>query len=454
MGEPRMADAKCRWQCPEDWSEWSQWLAAGLHARNRWRLPVLLVGILFAHGRRTVTTWLRAAGVSDDFQDYFYFLAALGRKTESVATQLLLLLLRTLPLPNRILAVIDDTPTKRYGPMVEGADIHHNPTPGPADQKYLYGHIWVTLSLAVRHPCFGPLALPLRAMLYVRQKTMAKIPKWRGWTFATKLVLAARLVEWIAPIVKQAGKTLWIVVDGGYVKTPFLKRALRAGVTVVGRLRKDAALRDLPRQLRRGQRRARGRPPKYGKNKISLGRRAAHREGWETAQCTIYGKTVAKLYKTFLATYPPVGGLIRVVIVLEDHDWFPFFSTDPNATAVEIIEAFADRATIEQDFHDVKEVWGAGQQQVRNIWTNLAVYHLNLWMHTLVELWSWGRPQDELCDRSLSPWDDADRRPSHADRRKALRRRIIEHELSTLAAVQRLPRKILLLAQRLMALAV
>ena len=454
MGEPRMADAKCRWQCPEDWSEWSQWLAAGLHARNRWRLPVLLVGILFAHGRRTVTTWLRAAGVSDDFQDYFYFLAALGRKTESVATQLLLLLLRTLPLPNRILAVIDDTPTKRYGPMVEGADIHHNPTPGPADQKYLYGHIWVTLSLAVRHPCFGPLALPLRAMLYVRQKTMAKIPKWRGWTFATKLVLAARLVEWIAPLVKQAGKTLWIVVDGGYVKTPFLKRALRAGVTVVGRLRKDAALRDLPRQLRRGQRRARGRPPKYGKNKISLGRRAAHREGWETAQCTIYGKTVAKLYKTFLATYPPVGGLIRVVIVLEDHDWFPFFSTDPNATAVEIIEAFADRATIEQDFHDVKEVWGAGQQQVRNIWTNLAVYHLNLWMHTLVELWSWGRPQDELCDRSLSPWDDADRRPSHADRRKALRRRIIEHELSTLAAVQRLPRKILLLAQRLMALAV
>jgi hypothetical protein len=159
-----MANSICRWQPPEDWSEWSQWLAAGLHARNRWRLPVLLVGILFAHGRRTVTTWLRAADVSDDFQDYYYFLAALGRKTKSVATRLLVLLLRTLPLPNRLLAVIDDTPTKRYGPKVEGADIHHNPTPGPADQKYLYGHIWVTLSLAVRHPCFGALALPLQAM--------------------------------------------------------------------------------------------------------------------------------------------------------------------------------------------------------------------------------------------------------------------------------------------------
>jgi hypothetical protein len=448
-----MADSICRWQCPEDWSEWSQWLAAGLHARNRWRLPVLLTGILFAHGRRTVTTWLRAAGVSDDYQDYYYFLAALGRKTKSVATQLLLLVLQTLPLPDRILAVIDDTPTKRYGPHVEGAGIHHNPTPGPADQKYLYGHIWVTLSLAVRHPRFGALALPLRAMLYVRQKTMAKIPKWRGWTFATKLVLAARLVEWIAPIIKKAGKTLWVVVDGGYVKAPFLKRALRAGVTVIGRLRKDAALRDLPPQPRLGKRRRRGRPPKYGKNKISLVKRAAHRDGWQTAQCTIYGKTVTKLYKTFLATYRPVGGVIRVVIVEEDHNWFPFFSTDPNATAVEIIEAFADRATIEQDFHDVKEVWGASQQQVRNIWCNMAVYHLNLWMHTQVELWCWNRSHDELCDRRLSPWDDAERRPSHADRRKALQRHIMEHELSTLAAVRRLPQEILHLTKRLMALA-
>ncbi len=108
-------------------------VVAGLHARNRWRLPVLLVGILFAQGRRTVTTWLRTAGVSDGFHDYSYFLATVGRKTNSVATELLALVLRTLPLPDRLLDVIDDSPTKRYGPKVEGADIHHNPTPGPAD---------------------------------------------------------------------------------------------------------------------------------------------------------------------------------------------------------------------------------------------------------------------------------------------------------------------------------
>jgi hypothetical protein len=137
----------------------------------------------------------------------------------------------------------------------------------------------VTLSLAVRHPCFGALALPLRAMLYVRQKTMARIPPRRGWAFATKLVLAARLVEWMAPIIKKAGKTLWIVIDGGYVKKPFLKQALHAGAMIVGRLRKDAALRDLPRMLWQGKRRGRGRPIKYGRNKVRLTKRAAHRQG-------------------------------------------------------------------------------------------------------------------------------------------------------------------------------
>ena len=449
-----MANSKCRWECPEQWSEWSEWLAAGLHARNRWRLPVLMTGMLLASGRRTVTTWLRAAGVSDDFQAYYYFLTRVGRKSESIATQLVALLLRALPLPARVLLVIDDSPTNRYGPKVEGADVHHNPTPGPANQPFLYGHLWVTISLTLRHPEWGALALPLRAMLYVRKKTMATIPKSRGWQrFATKLQLAARLVEWIVPLLKKTEKTVWIVVDGGYTKRPFLQRALKTGVVVVGRLRKDAALRDLPPKRKKGGRRGRGRPRKYGKNRLSLAKRAGQQRGWKTLACTLYGEATTKTYKTFLATYAPVGGVLRVVLVKEDHGWYAFFCTDPNASVQEILEAFADRVPIEQDFHDVKEVWGSGQQQVRNIGTNLAVYNLNLWMHTLVELWAWNKSHEELCDRSDSPWDDAQRRPSHANRRKALRRQILRNELSTITTTWSLPRKIIQLAENLMALA-
>ena len=167
----------------------------------------------------------------------------------------------------------------------------------------------------------------------------------------------------------------------------------------------------------------------------------------------MYNETVTKTYKTFLATYAPVGDVIRIVLVQEDHGWHAFFCTDPDASVVEILEAFADRATIEQDFHDVKEVWGAGQQQVRNIWTNVAVYNLNLWMHTLVEIWAWNQTHEQLCDRSDSPWDDADRRPSHANRRRALRQLIMQNELSALKAAWWLPRKFIDLAQRIMTLA-
>lgn len=445
--------AKPNWKCPDDWSEWNEWLAAGLHARNRWRLPVLFVGILFAHGRRTVTTWLRAAGVSPDYVNYYYFIASVGRNASRVATQLLALVLRTLPLPERLLAVIDDSPTKRYGPKVEGADIHRNPTPGPADQKYLYGHIWVTLSLALRHPLWGALALPLRAMLYVRKRTIALIPRKRGWKFHTKLQLGAKLVVWMAEIVQKAGKKMWVVVDGFYGKRPFLKPVMAAGVVVVGRLRKDAGLRHLPPKPPPGKRRGPGRPPTYGKKKISLAKRAGQKRGWQQVQCTLYGEVVTKTIKTFLATWQPAGGLIRVVLIKEDDGWVPLFCSDPEASVVDILEAFADRATIEQDFHDVKEVWGAGQQQVRNIWTNVGVFHLNLWMHTLVELWAWKRSHEELCDRSDSPWDDAERRPSHADRRKALREQIIQNEFSAITHAWWLPRKIRQLVERLMNLA-
>ena len=98
-------------------------------------------------------------------------------------------------------------------------------------------------------------------------------------------------------------------------------------------------------------------------------------------------------------------------------------------------------------------MWGAGQRQVRNIWTNLAVYTLNPWMHSLAELWAWNKSGKQLVDRADSPWDDPARRPSHANRRKALRNQIVRNELSAIATNWTLPRKIIQLTKDLMALA-
>jgi hypothetical protein len=433
---------------------WIERLTVHLDARVSWRLLPLLTGFLFATGRRTVSSWLRAGALSNDYQDYYYFLSSLGHKVKALATVLLHIVVEVIVPDGRILLALDDTPSKRYGPKVEGAGVHHNPTPGPAGAPFLYGHNWVTLAWVARHPLWGAIGLPLLARMYVRRKDIAAqcLTLLRKVTFQTKLVMAAELVEWAATWLRPLGRALWVVADGAYAKRPFLKAALAAGTIVVSRLRKDAALFDVPVPAPAGQR-GRGRPRTYGRNKLSLAKRAGQRRGWRLVTLVLYGEEVTKRYKTFLATYRPAGGLVRVVLVEEEPGaWRAYFCTKADATVTEILEAVADRAAIEQVFHDVKEVHGVGQAQVRNYWSNVAVYHVQLWWHTLIELWAWHRPATALVDRSLSPWDDADRRPSHADRRNALRRQCLQEEYQAAAGDGAVPRKIQNLWRRVLRL--
>jgi hypothetical protein len=439
------------WNLPSEVVSWIAQMSFVLDRRIAGRLLSLFVGALFAQGRQTVASWLRGGELGREFKLYYYFLGSLGRNVKSVAGVLFRIAVQWIAPGDRLLLAIDDTPTKRYGPLVEGAGVHHNPTPGPADQKFVYGHVWVTLSWVVRHAWWGAIGLPLLAMLYVRQKNLKGIPPWYKVKFQTKLQQAASLVEWAVETLHVLGKVVWIVADGAYAKRPFLQRALAAGTVVVSRLRKDAALWSVPEKVEPG-RRGRGRPSKYGKNKISLAKRAGHRQGWQHSDFVLYGEEVHKTYKTFLATYKPVGGLIRVVLVKEAHGWFAYFCTKADAEVQEILEAVADRAAIEQNFHDLKEVHGAGKQQVRNYWANIAVYHVTMWWHTLIELWAWKKPQRKLTDRSASPWDDPDRRPSHADRRNALRRQCLENEFQREADASGSSRKIHRLWQRVLKL--
>ena len=65
---------------------------------------------------------------------------------------------------------------------------------------------------------------------------------------------------------------------------------------------------------------------------------------------------------------------------------------------------------------------------MRNLWTSVAAFDLNLWARTLVECWAWHKRAEDIRDRSDSPWDAPERRPSHADRRQALRRPTLQNE--------------------------
>jgi hypothetical protein len=119
--------------------------------------------------------------------------------------------------------------------------------------------------------------------------------------------------------------------------------------------------------------------------------------------------------------------MVQTLVVRESKDCFrAFMCSDLTASAVEILEAVADRYTFEQNFSDIKEIEGAGRQQVRTLGSNVGAFHLNLWLHSMIELWAWNKSARTLCNRSDSPWDDVWRRPSHADKCAALRREVLK----------------------------
>jgi SRSO17 transposase len=433
--------------------QWFARLASVLDRRSAPRLALLFLGALLARGRRTVTSWIRAAGLSDQFRSCYTAVAAAGKKAETIAAYLVTAVVKPLLSGvERLTLALDDTPTERYGPHVQGAGVHHNPTPGPAGSAYVYGHVFVVLALLVTHPAWGVIALPLLARLYVRKKDIPGIdPKHRP-EFRTKLELAVELLRWASFWLGLLGKPIWVVADGAYAKANFLKPAKALGMTVVSRLRCDAALWSLPPEVPLDQR-GPGRPRVYGTERISLAKRAGQRRGWTTEAFTLYGERVSKRYKTFLATWKPAGGMIRVVLVDEPTGWRAYFCTDPAATVADLLTAVADRFSLEITFRDCKEIVGAGQQQVRFIWANIGAFHVCLWTFTMTEAWAWTRPADELVDRSDSPWDSPLRRPSHADKRRAWRRALLAEEIRAVLRLGVTEGEIQATAERLLSLA-
>ena len=400
-----------------------------LDKRIAFRFPIVVAGAFLARGRRTAASWFKAAGVKEDWDRFYELLQSVGKNATSL----------TMPLVHRIMQrfdpgedgywtlAIDDSPTQRFGPCVEAANIHHNPTPGPGDGPWLYGHNWVCLAMLVRHRFFGVIALPLLSRLYVRKVDIPALKERYNWEFRTKHQLALELCRRVMGLLRGLGsKAKFLVVfDGAYAARELVRSLLSEGAVVVTRIRSDAKLFDLPVN-KKGQR---GRPRKYGKNRMSLSRRASRRDGWETIRYNCRGVLTEGRYKTFLATSHIAGGAVRVVLLEHSSgNWAAYMSTDPSMSVERILQTVSDRWAIEEHFHDVKEIWGAGEQQVRNVWSNIGCWHLCTWLYTLVELECWDHPSEELVDRSDRPWDNPDRRPSHADRRRAIARKMLREE--------------------------
>ena len=207
----------------------------------------------------------------------------------------------------RLLLAIDDTPTPRYGPYVEGC--WHPPQPQPRPRRRE-----VRLRPRLGHPgrpgqaprlghhrlaLAGPALHPRKRRGQAAPRAPAPLPHQAG---AGRR--AAALAESLGrpPLRAALGGGRWRLRQEA---VPEARQASTAA-SVVSRLRKDAALCVAARA--QAGRPARARRPTYGKKRIVLAKRAGQTRGWQQVECVQYGEKVTKTIKTFLATWRPAGG--------------------------------------------------------------------------------------------------------------------------------------------------
>jgi hypothetical protein len=429
---------------PPVWQAFARDSAPILDSRNAWRFAWLLLGALLTQRRHTVTAWLQSAG-RRDFRPFYDLIESLGRRRHRLADALLEPVVATAFAPDApVTFAIDDTPGERSGLHVEGVGRHHNPTPGPAGHSRVHGHVFVTLAAVPRHPTDGVVGLPITAELYVRRADIDSITSVKDWPFCTKLTMASQMIERVAASPALSGRVIQVAVDGAYVCREVLDTARATGVTVVGRIRKDAALRTLPG----GPTGRRGRPRVYGEQAINLGEQATRPDGWQLVEVFQYGQMRTKSVKVIDATWAVTRGRVRVVIVKtpETADgWRAYGTSDGEMSAATVLEVAAARTGIEGTFRDVKQESGACEQQVRRILRSIGSFQVAMWTQTLTRLETWnskGVP-------ARGPWDRTERRASVGERRRELRAGVLRGEFEACVESASLPAKIRGFVERL-----
>jgi hypothetical protein len=259
--------------------------------------------------------------------------------------------------------VIDDTLCPKKGPEVFGLGTHIDAVRSTKKHKvFCFGHCWVVLAVLVRVPfSTRTWALPLLFRLY-RSKRDA------GADYRKKTELAREMLEVVVTWTEIDRCTLHLAIDQGYANGTVL-REVSERVVVVGAMRPDAALTDLPVP-------AQGPRRKKGDRRPSPAQVAQDATvPWQHATAHLYGQTETVTFKTFVAQWYRVTGSrpVRVVVVRCVRGLMPyrvFFGTDPTWTVPALLEAYAARWAIEVIFRDAKQLFGLADSPA---WSEQAV---------------------------------------------------------------------------------
>jgi DDE superfamily endonuclease len=376
----------------------------------------LACGFLAQTGRRTVCGMLTGAGLSrlwsHDRAHRFFSRARWDPDDLGLAVARLVVSL-LVPTGEPVTVAIDDTLVRRRGQKVWAASwFHDGSAPGPA--KTGYGNNWVVAAIVVKLPFLPrPVALPVLAKLVVK-----------GTTSASRLWLARRMASALAAALP--GRRIHVVGDAAYAGKELKK--LAPGITWTTRLRKDAALHDLP-PARTGRR---GRPRARGDRLPSLAKLAAG-QAFTQVTVTRYGTTVTLQAAALTCLWYSVFGSRPVqVVLIRDRSAsgcdLALVTTDTAATAVQVIERYASRWSIETAIEDAKQVFGTGQARNRTAQAVRRTVPFELACQSIAITWyatAGHHPADVDGHRARAPWYTTKVRPSTADMTGKLRRVLI-----------------------------
>jgi hypothetical protein len=176
-----------------------------------------------------------------------------------------------------------------------------------------------------------------------------------------------------------------VVADAYYAKAPLFQGLLAHGLHVISRLRKDAVGWDEPVPRPPGRR---GRTPKYGR-KWTLASLLS--ENLPTRECLpLYGKLPEVVFVMRDVWLRDVAQKVRVVVLEGAKEPIILVSTDLALSALQIIEIYGARFSIELTIRDLKQHFGLGDYQCTTTLAILRFVHLAclafcLWRLTLIE---------------------------------------------------------------------
>ena len=301
---------------------------------------------------------------------------------------------------------MDDTIFHRTGQKIDGAGWWRDAIRSTASHVvHCWGLNLVVLTLRVIPPWGGePLGLPINMRLHRKnglgliELAQQMLGEVKGWFPERQFMMGA---------------------DGFYAT---LAGCGAAHTHIISRMRRDAAIYELPKKERKHRR---GPKRKRGKRLPTPTQIASRTQSWQRVKTCERGKTkyrlvYAKVVLWYKVSHTPVLLVISRDPAGKEQDDF-FFTTDLQLTAAEVIGGFAGRWSIEDTFKNIKQYLGSEEPQTWKGQGPERAAVIGLWLYSVV--WAWyiryGYRKSSL---QIMPWYSAKTHPSFQDALAALRR--------------------------------